>query len=178
MELPEARYNLNSGSGSHAEETGKMLIGIEKILLKEKPDIVLLQGDTNTVLAGALVASKLHIKIGHIEAGVRSYDRKMPEEINRIITDHVSDYLFAPVETARKILLKEGIQGDKIIVTGNTIVDAIYQNLEIAQKKVDTLNKLNLQSKKDYIFWQFFLIHPKHTDIQKHLPLKSLLSFL
>ncbi len=151
MELPEARYNLNSGSGSHAEETGKMLIGIEKILLKEKPDIVLLQGDTNTVLAGALVASKLHIKIGHIEAGVRSYDRKMPEEINRIITDHVSDYLFAPVETARKILLKEGIQGDKIIVTGNTIVDAIYQNLEIAQKKVDTLNKLNLQSKKYFL---------------------------
>lgn len=148
LELPEPKYNLNVGSGSHAEETGKMLIGIENILLKEKPDIVLIEGDTNTVLAGALAASKMHIKIGHIEAGVRSYDRTMPEEINRIVTDHVSDYLFAPTEKARKILLKEGISKDKIFVTGNTIVDAIYQNLEIAQKKVDILNKLNLNSRE------------------------------
>ena len=151
LELPEPKYNLNVGSGSHAEETGKMLIGIEKILLEEKPDIVLIEGDTNTVLAGALAASKMHIKIGHIEAGVRSYDRTMPEEINRIVTDHVSDYLFAPTEKARKNLLKEGISKDKIFVTGNTIVDAIYQNLEIAQKKVDILNKLNLNSREYFL---------------------------
>jgi UDP-N-acetylglucosamine 2-epimerase (non-hydrolysing) len=151
LELPEAKYNLDVGSGSHAEGTGKMLIGIEKILLGEQPDVVLIEGDTNTVLAGALAASKLHIKIGHIEAGVRSYDRSMPEEINRIVTDHVSDYLFAPTEKARKILLKEGISKDKIFVTGNTIVDAVYQNLEIAQKEVNILDKLNLKSREYFL---------------------------
>ena len=166
LELPEPKYNLNVGSGSHAEETGKMLIGIEKILLKEKPDVALIEGDTNTVLAGALAASKLHIKIGHIEAGVRSYDRTMPEEINRIVTDHVSDYLFAPTEKARKILLKEGISEDKIFVTGNTIVDAIYQNLEIAQKKVNILNKLNLNSR------EYFLVtahRQENVDVKERL---------
>ncbi|MCW3131039.1 MAG: UDP-N-acetylglucosamine 2-epimerase (non-hydrolyzing) [Methanophagales archaeon] len=146
LELPEVKYNLDVGSGSHAEETGKMLIGIEKILKEEKPDVVLVEGDTNTVLAGALAASKLHIKVGHVEAGLRSYDRSMPEEINRALADHLSDYLFAPTEKAKVNLLKEGIEEDKIFVTGNTIVDAVYQNLEIARRKVDILNKLNLNS--------------------------------
>lgn len=146
LELPEVKYNLDVGSGSHAEETGKMLIDIEKILKEEKPDVVLVEGDTNTVLAGALAASKLHIKVGHVEAGLRSYDRSMPEEINRVLADHVSDYLFAPTEKAKVNLLKEGIEEDKIFVTGNTIVDAVYQNLEIARRKVDILKKLNLNS--------------------------------
>jgi len=144
LELPAAKYNLDVGSGTHAEETGKMLMGIEKILKEEKPDVVLVEGDTNTVLAGALAASKLHIKVGHVEAGLRSYDRTMPEEINRVLTDHISDYLFAPTVKARENLLREGIEKDKIFVTGNTIVDAVYQNLEIARRKVDILNKLNL----------------------------------
>ncbi|MCW3130750.1 MAG: UDP-N-acetylglucosamine 2-epimerase (non-hydrolyzing) [Methanophagales archaeon] len=144
LELPATKYNLDVGSGTHAEETGKMLIGIEKVLKEEKTDIILVEGDTNTVLAGALAASKLHIKIGHVEAGLRSYDRNMPEEINRVLADHVSDYLFAPTEKAKGNLLKEGIEEDKIFVTGNTIVDAVYQNLEIARRKVDILNKLNL----------------------------------
>ncbi len=151
LELPGAKYNLDVGSGSHAEETGKMLIGIEKILLKEKPDTVLVEGDTNTVLAGALAASKLHIKVGHVEAGLRSYDRRMPEEINRILTDHISDYLFAPTEKARKILLGEGVSQDKIFVTGNTIVDAVYQNLEIANKKLNVLGKLGLEPKNYFL---------------------------
>ena len=151
LELPDAKYNLNIGSGTHAEETGKMLIGIEKVLLKEKPDIVLVEGDTNTVLAGALAACKLHTKVGHVEAGLRSFDRRMPEEINRVLTDHISDYLFAPTEKAKENLLREGVDENKIFVTGNTIVDAVYQNLEIAERKVDILNKLNLNPEEYFL---------------------------
>ena len=144
LELPEAEYNLDVGSGSHGEQTGKILIGVEKILQKEKPVIVLVEGDTNTVLAGALAATKSHIKVGHVEAGLRSYDRQMPEEINRVLTDHCSDFLFAPTEKARKILLGEGIPDAKIFVTGNTIVDAVYQNLSISEDRINPLNDLEL----------------------------------
>jgi len=135
LELPRAEYNLEVGSGSHGEQTGKMLIEIEKVLCREDPDVVLVEGDTNTVLAGALAAVKLGIKVGHVEAGLRSYDRQMPEEINRILVDHCSDLLFAPTGKAKSILVGEGISEDKIFVTGNTIVDAVYQNLQIAKTK-------------------------------------------
>ncbi len=173
LELPRAKYNLDVGSGSHAEETGRMLIGIEKILLKEKPDTVLVEGDTNTVLAGALAASKLHIKVGHVEAGLRSYDRRMPEEINRILTDHISDYLFAPTEKAREILLREGTSEDKIFVTGNTIVDAVYQNLKIANKKLNILDKLGLEPKNYFLVT---LHRPENVDDKERFKriLKSL----
>lgn len=150
--LPSPKYNLSIGSGTHAEETGKMLIGIEKVLLREKPDIVLVEGDTNTALAGALAASKLHIKVGHVEAGLRSYDRQMPEELNRTLADYCSDYLFAPTEKAKTILLGEGISDDKIFVTGNTIVDTVYQNLDIAKEKGNTLDTLHLAPR------QYFLV--------------------
>jgi len=149
--LPSPKYNLSIGSGTHAEETGKMLIGIEKVLLKEKPDIVLVEGDTNTVLAGALAASKLHIKVGHVEAGLRSYDRQMPEELNRTLADHCSDYLFAPTEKAKIILQGEGIPEEKIFVTGNTIVDTVYQNLDIAKEKVNTLDTLHLVPREYFL---------------------------
>jgi UDP-N-acetylglucosamine 2-epimerase (non-hydrolysing) len=151
LELPQPAYNLDAGSGTHAEQTGKIMIGIEKILMKEKPDVVLVLGDTNTVLAGALAATKLQIKVGHVEAGLRSYDRTMPEEINRVLTDHISDYLFSPTETAKENLLREGIQEDKISVTGNTIVDAVYQNLKIAKGKADVLEKLDLKPKEYFL---------------------------
>lgn len=151
LKIPEAKYNLDVGSGMHGEETGKMLVGIEKVLLKEKPDIVLAEGDTNSVLAAALAAVKLHIKAGHIEAGLRSYDRSMPEEINRTLADHCSDYLFAPTEKAKGILLGEGILKEKIFVTGNTIVDAVYQNLEIARGRDDVLDALNLGPREYFL---------------------------
>ena len=145
LELPPPRYNLEAGSGAHGEETAKMLAGIEPKLTEEKPAVVLVEGDTNSVLAGALAAAKLHIKVGHVEAGLRSYDRTMPEEINRVITDHISDYLYAPTARAGEILLGEGIPAEKIFVTGNTIADAVRQNLAIAEKRQDALTKLGLK---------------------------------
>ena len=148
LELPVPMYNLEVGSGSHAEETGKMLMGIEKVLQKEGVDIVLVEGDTNTVLAGVLAAAKLGMKAGHVEAGLRSYDRSMPEEINRVVADHISDYLFAPTEKAKKNLIREGIDVNKIFITGNTIVDAVFQNLEIGKEKSKILDELNLKSRE------------------------------
>jgi len=142
--LPKPKYNLEVGSGTHAEETARMLIGIEKVLLEEKPDIVLVEGDTNSVLAGALAAGKLHIKVGHVEAGLRSGDKTMPEELNRILTDHLSEFLFAPTEKAKENLLREGIPEEKIFVTGNTIVDAVLQNVERAK------THSNLASSKEF----------------------------
>ena len=151
MALPRPKYNLEAGSGSHAEETARMLTGIEKILLDEKPNIVLVEGDTNSVMAGALAAVKLGIKVGHVEAGLRSYDRNMPEEINRVITDHIADYLFAPTPKAKQILLGEGISKEKTYVTGNTIVDAIGQYLEPARRKIDISSQFKLKPQKYFL---------------------------
>lgn len=125
--LPKPDYHLQLSltSGGQGEQVGKMLMGVEELLQKEKPDVILVQGDTNSVLAGALAAAKLHIPIGHIEAGLRSHDRTMPEEINRIITDHLSTYLFVPTPLARDLALHEGITKTSLVLTGNTIVDAI-----------------------------------------------------
>ena len=151
LNLLPAKYNLEVGSGSHAEQTARALIGIERILQKEKPDIVLVEGDTNSTLAGVLAAVKLHIEVGHVEAGLRSYDRQMPEEINRIIADHCSDFLFTPTEKSKAILLGEGIPEKKIFVTGNTIVDAVCQNLALAREKKDTLSSLRLRPKEYFL---------------------------
>ncbi len=146
LELPDAKYNLDVGSGTHGKQTGQMLIGIEKILTNETPDVVLVEGDTNTVLAGAIAAAKLNIKVGHVEAGLRSYDRKMPEETNRVLVDHCSDYLFAPTEKSKEILLHEGIAEKNVFMVGNTVVDAVYQNIAIAKSKTQILNQLDLQA--------------------------------
>ncbi len=151
LALPLPKYNLDAGSGKHGEQTGKILSGIERVFSEDSPDVMLVQGDTNTVLAGALAASKMHIKVGHVEAGLRSYDREMPEEINRVLTDHCSDYLFAPTENAKNILLNEGIPADKIFVTGNTVVDAVFQNSKLAVNS-GCLDKFKLKPK------QYFLV--------------------
>jgi UDP-N-acetylglucosamine 2-epimerase (non-hydrolysing) len=151
LELPRPQYNLDVGSGSHAEQTAKIMTGIEKIYLADKPDIVLVQGDTNTVLAGTLAASKLHIPVGHVEAGLRSFDRRMPEEINRIVADHIADYLFAPTELSKQYLLQEGIGEKKIYVTGNTVVDAVFQNRTIAQKKSFLLEELGIEPHRYFL---------------------------
>lgn len=151
LELSPESINLDVGSGSHGKITGKMLIRIEKILLKKKPDIVLVQGDTNTVLAGSLAAVKLHINIGHVEAGLRSYNRRQPEEYNRIIADHVGNYLFASTKKAVRTLINEGIKKEYIYMTGNTIVDSVIWALEIAKKKSKILDELNLQKNKYFL---------------------------
>lgn len=135
LSLPVPHYNLDVGSGTHAEQTGAIMCGIEKIYFENRPDIILVQGDTNTVLAGGLVGAKMHIPVGHVEAGLRSFDRKMPEEINRVVVDHVSDYLFAPTDDSCNNLIREGIDGAKIFNTGNTVVDSLFQNREIARAK-------------------------------------------
>jgi len=145
--LPGAAYNLDVGSGCHGEQTGRILAGVEKVLLKEEPDVVLVEGDTNSVLGGALAAAKLGVAVGHVEAGLRSYDRSMPEEVNRVLVDHCSDLLFAPTEKSREVLLGEGVDKEKVFVTGNTVVDAVYQNLELAKQSLGSsfLGELGLR---------------------------------
>jgi UDP-N-acetylglucosamine 2-epimerase (non-hydrolysing) len=123
--LPAPEVNLEVGSGSQAYQIGAIVSGMEPILERERPDWVLVEGDTSSVLAAALAANKLGRRVGHVEAGLRSYDRRMPEEINRILTDHLSDALFAPTEHARGILLGEAVAESRIHVTGNTVVDEL-----------------------------------------------------
>lgn len=135
LNLPNPNYNIGvSFENLHGRMIGKMLIGIEDILIKEKPKWVLVQGDTNTALAGALSACKLRIMVGHVEAGLRSYDMNMPEEVNRILIDRISDALFCPAKLQQKILLSEGIDKHKVFVTGNTIVDAINQSIKLTKQ--------------------------------------------
>lgn len=143
LDIPEPDIYLGVGSGTHAEQTGKVMIEFEKVLLKEKPDLVIVVGDVNSTLAAALAAVKLHIPVAHVEAGLRSYDREMPEEINRVLTDAISDYLFTHCHEADENLIREGIHKEKIYLVGNVMVDNLLYNKEKA-KKSDILFKLGL----------------------------------
>ena len=143
LEIPKPNYNLNIGSGNHGYQTGKMLEELEKIYLSESPDIVLVYGDTNSTLAAALAASKLLIPIAHIEAGLRSFNMNMPEEQNRVLTDHISKYLFAPTETAIKNLKNENIINN-VYNTGDVMFDAIKLFKEKALKTSSVLKDNNI----------------------------------
>ena len=133
LAIPKPDINLGVGSGTHAEQTGRMMVGIEKAAWKVKPDLVLVYGDTNSTLAGALVASKLHIPLGHVEAGLRSYNPAMPEETNRVVTDRLSDLLFCPTETARRNLSREGLWKG-VFNTGDVMYDLLLSSLPKARK--------------------------------------------
>lgn len=150
LNIPQPAYNLGVGSGSHGTQTGKMLMNIEKVLLKEKADLVLTYGDTNSALAGALAAAKMSIPIAHIEAGLRSYNREMPEEINRILIDHISRFCFCPTHSAVENLKKEGILKG-VYNTGDVMYEAVKSYIKIAENKSDILFKLNLKPKKYYL---------------------------
>ncbi len=134
LEIPEPDVNLGVGSGSHASQTAEIMCRIEPALLERKPDIVLVYGDVNSTVAAALVCSKLLIRVGHVEAGLRSFDRSMPEEINRIVTDRLSDYLFTPSEDGDLNLLNEGVAADKIHRVGNVMIDSLIRFLPLAAK--------------------------------------------
>ena len=147
--IPKPNYNLNIGSGNHGYQTGKMLMELESLYLNEKPDLVLAYGDTNSTLAGALAASKLLIPVAHIEAGLRSFNMKMPEEQNRVLTDHISKYLFAPTDTAIKNLKNENIT-ENVFNTGDVMFDAIKLFKEKALETSTVLIDNNI-SPNEYI---------------------------
>ncbi len=147
MKIRHPHYNLGVNSLSHGAMTGQMLEKIEKVLMDEKPDFVLVYGDTNSTLAGALAAVKLHIPVGHVEAGLRSFNRRMPEEINRVVADHVSDLLFAPTGTAVNNLKREGISEKKIFRSGDVMYDAALFYGAICERESDILAKLSITPK-------------------------------
>ena len=162
LEIPLPDYNLKVGSGSHATQISRMLTRIEKVLLAEHPDLVLVYGDTNSTFAGALAASRLNIPIGHIEAGPREYDMRVPEEANRIFTDHLSRLLFCPTELSVSNLKKEGIVSE-VYLTGDVMYDEMLKSAEIAEQKSDILSVLGLQ-KRGYLVGTFH-----HTDVKEEV---------
>jgi UDP-GlcNAc3NAcA epimerase len=142
--IPTPNLNLNVGSGSHGVQTGSMLAGLEQAILEQKPDWVLVYGDTNSTLAGALAAAKLHVPVAHVEAGLRSFNRRMPEEVNRVVADALAAILFVPTEVARKNLLREGVPEDHICWTGDVMLDATLSFRDLAACSSGVLERLRL----------------------------------
>ena len=144
LQIPRARFHLGVGSGPHGAQTARMLEGIESLLLEHHPDAMVVYGDTNSTIAGALAAAKLHVPVVHVEAGLRSFNRAMPEEINRIATDHMSDLLLAPTPTAMRHLQAERL-ADRAVFTGDVMLDAVRHNLELAATRSRVLSQLGLE---------------------------------
>jgi UDP-GlcNAc3NAcA epimerase len=148
MRAPD--HHLGVGGGSHAENTGRAMESIEKVLVKESPDYVLVYGDTDSTLAGALAAAKLCIPLAHVEAGLRSFNQRMPEEINRVLTDHISSVLFTPTRAAVVNLEREGIVGDKVRLVGDVMYDAVKIYTAVAERRSDIMRRLGLE-KREYV---------------------------
>jgi UDP-N-acetylglucosamine 2-epimerase (non-hydrolysing) len=172
LELPQPHFHLGAGSGlpagqagSHAEQTAKIMVEFEKVLLKEKPDMIIVYGDVNSTIACALTAKKLHIKVAHVEAGLRSFDEKMPEEINRVLTDRISDYLFVSEPSGLKNLKDEGTAEEKIFFAGNTMIDSLINYLPKAEES-KIHSELNIVP-GDYIL--VTLHRPSNVDEKKNL---------
>jgi UDP-GlcNAc3NAcA epimerase len=165
LSIAEPDVNLEVGSGSHGWQTGEMLARLEKILVAQKPDCVLVYGDTNSTLAGAVAAVKLQIPVMHVEAGLRSFNREMPEEHNRVLTDHCADVLFCPTKTAVENLRREGIINNVHLV-GDTMYDATLQFAELASRRSTILQDLKLESKR----YLLATVHrPYNTDVPENL---------
>ena len=165
LEIPEPDIYLGIGSGTHAVQTARIMIEFEKKLVKEKPLLVVVVGDVNSTIACALVAQKLHVKVAHIEAGLRSFDMKMPEEVNRLLTDQISDFLFTTEKSAFINLKREGINPDKMFFVGNIMIDTLIMNLEKA-KKLNMLDKYNL-IRNEYAL--ITLHRPSNVDTKENL---------
>jgi len=169
LELPKPDIYLGVGSGTHAEQTGKIMIKFEKVCFRERPDLVIVYGDVNSTISCALAAAKLLIPIAHIEAGLRSFDRTMPEEINRILTDQISDYLFTTCEDANDNLNKEGIPENKIFFVGNVMIDTLLKNKKRAENS-NILKNLGLKNKINTKKYAIVTLHrPSNVDDPKIL---------
>ncbi len=162
LEMPQPDRFLGVGSGSHAEQTAKVMIEMEKLLAEENPDLVLVAGDVNSTLATALVAAKAGIKLAHIESGLRSFDRAMPEEINRIVADEFSDYCFVTEPSGYKNLAHEGIEGNRVFMVGNTMIDSVVKYLPRANDRFKTLSKSLAIADKQYVL--ITLHRPSNVD--------------
>ncbi len=165
LELPKPDFYLGVGSGSHAEQTGRIMIEFEKILLNEKPDLVIVVGDVNSTVACTLTAAKLHIKTAHVEAGLRSFDRNMPEELNRLLTDQISDFLFVTEKSGLENLKKDGIAEDKIFFVGNVMIDSLSYFLGKAESS-KALEKYKLEP-SNYVL--VTLHRPSNVDSEEQL---------
>ena len=165
LDLPDPLVNLGVGSGTHAFQTGKMMMELEKTIVDLRPDVVLVPGDTNSTLAGALAAVKLHVPVAHLEAGARSYNMKMPEEVNRRLTDHCSSLLFAPTKNCVEKLASEGIQKQHIRLSGDTMYDAMLQHMKSADEAV-ILKELDLSSEEYAVLT---LHRPENVDAPEKL---------